>query len=264
MRAFLARVFLYGLIVSVSLFIILPLILTVIGSFSVYWGSSSFTAGWTLDWYRQALRDYGHTFAYTFLITVSTVLINSVLGTAAAYALAGNRSLWLNWLEEILTLPVAVPGIAIALALIQTHAFLRVSGLLILAGHVLVTFPLMFRTVVGALRSGSFQTLQESAACLGAGPFQTFFYVILPAIKSSVFSGAIVVFLLSMGEFNITFFLYTPLTMTMPVGMYDAYATLRIEAGSAYTVIFLVLAIPFMYILHRLNQSGALTRSGGV
>ena len=41
---------------------------------------------------------------------------------------------------------------------------------------------------------------------------------------------------LSMGEFNMTWLLHTPMTKTLPVGLADAYASLRLEVGSAYTL----------------------------
>ena len=53
----------------------------------------------------------------------------------------------------------------------------------------------------------------------------------------------------------ITFFLYTPFLMTLPVGMYEAYASLRIEVGSAFTTLFLAFAITLTYIMNRLNKT---------
>jgi len=51
---------------------------------------------------------------------------------------------------------------------------------------------------------------------------------------------------LSIGEFNITWMLHTPLTMTLPVGLADSYASMRLEVGSAYTLIFLFMIIPLL------------------
>jgi putative spermidine/putrescine transport system permease protein len=51
---------------------------------------------------------------------------------------------------------------------------------------------------------------------------------------------------LSLGEFNMTLLLHTPLTPTLPVGLADAYASLRIEVGSAYTLVFFVIIIPLL------------------
>ena len=252
------RALAYALIVLTSVFLILPLIFTVLGSFSSYWGKSMFSQGLTLDWYEYVFYYYGHTIRVTLAITLITVIVNVFLGSMSAYKLSMSKnrnSKWIKLLEEILTLPTAIPGIAIGLALAQAYAMMRQSGILILIGHIVFTFPLMFRTVTGALRSKDFQAIDECAASLGAGPIKRFFLVIFPAIRVSILAGAINVFMMSLGEFNITFFLYTPFLMTLPVGMYESYASLRIEVGSAFTTLFLVFAIPLTYFLNRINKT---------
>ncbi len=252
------KVLLYCLIVLTSVFLIAPIIFTILGSFSAYWGKSMFSKGLTLRWYEYVFYYYGHTIMLTLAITLTTVVVNVFLGSMAAYrfSMAKNRdSKWIKLIEEILTLPAAIPGIAIGLSLAQAYPAMRQSGLLILIGHIIFTFPLMFRTVTGALRSKDFRMIDECAASLGARPIQRFFRVIFPAIRVSILSGAINVFMMSLGEFNITFFLYTPFLMTLPVGMYESYASLRIEVGSAFTTLFLVFAIPLSYLLNRMNQS---------
>ena len=57
-------------------------------------------------------------------------------------------------MEEIITLPLAIPGLAIALALIITYGSFgdfRKSWLFILVGHVLYTLPFMVRSVMAVL-----------------------------------------------------------------------------------------------------------------
>ena len=246
------------LIALTSLFLIVPILISIAGSFSAYWGLTMFSRGLTLQWYRDVFRFYGHTIGFTLLITSVTVIVNIFIGSMMAYkmAMARNRaSRWIKLAEEILTMPAAIPGIAIGIALAQAFAAMRSSGLLIFLGHIIFTFPLMFRAVTGALRSRDFRSIEECAASLGAGPITRFFGVIFPAIRTSVLSGAINVFMLSLGEFNITFFLYTPFLMTLPVGMYESYASLRIEVGSAFTTLFLLIAIPLTYFMNRLNKT---------
>lgn len=252
------KVLAFVLILLTSAFLIVPIIFTVLGSFSAYWGQTMFSRGLTMRWYEYVFYYYGHTIKITLLISAVTVVVNTILGSMAAYkvCMAKNaHSKWIKFFEEILTLPTAIPGIAIGLALAQAYTVMRQSGILILIGHIVFTFPLIFRTVTGALRSTNFRAVDEAAASLGAGPIRRFFTVIFPAIRVSVLSGAINVLLLSLGEFNITFFLYTPFLMTLPVGMYESYASLRIEVGSAFTTLFLVLAIPLSLLLNRLNKS---------
>ena len=51
---------------------------------------------------------------------------------------------------------------------------------------------------------------------------------------------------LSLGEFNMSLLLHTPLTQTLPVGLADTYASLRLEVGSAYTLVFFIIIIPLL------------------
>ena len=99
----------YLLILTVSAFIILPILFTIIGSFSEYWGTRMFSRGWTLKWYGEVFRYYGNTISFTFIISLLTVLINIVLGTMTAYRLSQSTSRWTKLAEEILTLPLAIP-----------------------------------------------------------------------------------------------------------------------------------------------------------
>ena len=60
------------------------------------------------------------------------------------------------------------------------------------------------------------------------------------------------VFTLSIGEFNLTWMLHTPLTRTLPVGLADSYASMRLEVGSAYTLVFLAVILPVLWVLQAL------------
>jgi putative spermidine/putrescine transport system permease protein len=88
--------------------------------------------------------------------------------------------------------------------------------------------------------------LEEAAASLGAGLLQRFFGIVIPNAFSGILAGALMVVTLSIGEFNITWMLHTPLTMTLPVGLADSYASMRLEVGSAYTLIFFLMIIPLL------------------
>src|SRR5690606_20817839 len=54
------------------------------------------------------------------------------------------------------------------------------------------------------------------------------------------------------GAFNLTWMLHTPLTRTLPVGLADSYASMRIGVGSAYTLIFLVVIMAALWELQAL------------
>ena len=43
--------------------------------------------------------------------------------------------------------------------------------------------------------------------------------------------------------------LHTPLTRTLPVGLADSYASMRIEIGSAYTMVFFIVVLPLLWLM---------------
>ena len=72
--------------------------------------------------------------------------------------------------------------------------------------------------------------------------------------RGGILAGALMVTALSIGEFNMTLLLSTPHTMTLPVGLADSYASMRLEVGSAFTLVFLVLLVPPLVALQALAE----------
>jgi putative spermidine/putrescine transport system ATP-binding protein len=88
--------------------------------------------------------------------------------------------------------------------------------------------------------------LEEGAASLGAAFWHRFFQIVVPNAMPGILAGSLMVFTLSIGEFNLTWMLHTPLTKTLPVGLADSYASMRLEIGSAYTIVFFLMIIPLL------------------
>jgi putative spermidine/putrescine transport system permease protein len=206
-------------------------------------------SGLTLRWVGEVWTLYADTIWRSIFIALVTLAVTLVLGIPAAYALARAQSRWTRWIEELLTLPIAVPGLATALGLIllygQWREF-RASWAFIVVGHVLFTLPFMVRSVLAVMLAVDLRTLEEAAASLGASFRERFFSVVLPNVRPGILAGSLMVVTLSMGEFNLTWMLHTPLTKTLPVGLADSYASMRLEIGSAYTLIFLMMIVPLL------------------
>jgi putative spermidine/putrescine transport system permease protein len=233
----------------VAVFMLAPIALSVLaGLVNNY--SAGLKSGLTLRWLVEVWEVYGGTVAASLLLALLCVLGNLLLGIPCAYALARSRSRIAGVFEELLTLPVAVPGLATALALILAYGQIsgfRQSFAFILVGHMVFTLPFMVRTVSAAFRRPELHSLEEAARSLGAGFMQRFLGVLLPAVLPAVVAGCLMVFTLSVGEFNLTWMLHTPLTRTLPVGLADSYASMRLEIGSAYTLVFLLVILPVLW-----------------
>ncbi|MBM3567400.1 MAG: ABC transporter permease [Alphaproteobacteria bacterium] len=245
-----------GFTLVVCAFLIVPVILSMLAGLTANY-LSGVQSGLTLRWVGEVWSGYRETIFLSIGISLCCLAGTLVLGVPAAYVLAKRQSALSRAIEELLVMPVAVPGLATALALIVTYgaagAF-RTSWSFILVGHVLFTLPFMVRSVLAVLSAIDLKTLEEGAASLGAGFAQRFFHIVLPNCRSGILAGSLMVVTLSMGEFNMTWLLHTPLTKTLPVGLADAYASLRLEIGSAYTLVFFLMIVPLLLALQALTR----------
>lgn len=236
-------------------FLVVPVVMSVMAGLTVNYfrGVSS---GLTLRWLAQVWTQYHGSVLLSLEIAAATLVITLITGVPAAYALARSKTRLARLVEELLVLPIALPGLASALALIVVYggftAF-RMSIAFIVVGHVVFTLPFMVRAVAAVAASADLRTLEEGAASLGATFVQRFFTVVLPNLRPGIVAGALAVVTLSVGEFNLTWMLHTPETKTLPVGLADTYASLRIEIGSAYTILFFAMTMPLLVAMQRFS-----------
>ena len=240
-----------GLTLAVCAFLMVPVVLSILAGLTADY-FVGLESGLTLRWLAEVWSGYRHTIFLSLGLALACLVVVVILGVPTAYVLAKRQSALTRAIEELLVIPVAVPGIATALALIVTYGGVRgfrTSWTFILVGHVLFTMPFMVRSVLAVLSTIDLQALEESAASLGAGFWQRFRDIVLPNCRGGIVAGSLMVVTLSMGEFNMTLLLHTPLTMTLPVGLANAYAALRLEIGSAYTLVFLLMCVPLLLAL---------------
>jgi putative spermidine/putrescine transport system permease protein len=250
-----------ALTVLTCLFLIVPIGMSIMAGVTENY-FIGIRSGVTLRWVGEVWSLYRETIFLSMQVALATLAVTLVVGVPLGYVLARSDSRWVRALEEALVLPVAMPGLATGLALVLafgTFREFRSSWVFILVGHVLFTLPFMARSVAAVLSSINLPVLEEAAASLGAGFMKRFFTIVVPNARSGVLAGALMVVTLSMGEFNITWMLHTPLTKTLPVGLADSYASMRLEIGSAYTLVFLLMIVPLLIAMQWLAARGTRT-----
>jgi putative spermidine/putrescine transport system permease protein len=242
----------------VAAFLIVPAVLSMMAGVTVNY-FRGIESGVTLQWVIQVWQLYSDTIFRSLLIAIATLGVTLIAGVPAAYALHLRNDRFSRTIEEMITLPLAIPGLAIALALLLTYGEFgdfRRSWLFILVGHVIFTLPFMVRSVLAVFGATDIKTLDEGAASLGALPWRRFTDVIVPNARPGILAGSLMVVTLSLGEFNLTWMLHTPLTKTLPVGLADSYASMRLEVASAYTLVFFVMIVPLLVAMQIFAEHG--------
>jgi molybdate transport system permease protein len=177
------------------------------------------------------------------VVTLKTSLVAQLLivafGTPAAFLLASRRfpghSLAVTLVELPLVLPPAVAGIGLLAAfgrLGLLGSSLSTLGISLPFTQAAVTMavayvasPLYIRQAIAAFEATD-PNLAAASRTLGAGPFRTFFRVVLPLARGGLIAGLALSFARGLGEFGATIMFAGSLqkvTQTLPLAIYAQF-----------------------------------------
>ena len=212
--------------------------------------------GFTLDWYIKLFQnEYILEAAWnTLVLAVVSTAIATVLGTLLAIGL--DRFPWGRKtdtvLDIILHIPVVIPDIILAAALVVAFGLLRLlSGIFepglfnMIIGH--ITFQIAFVTLVVRSRlAGLGRDMEEAARDLFASTPYLLRRVTIPLLLPGIVAGAMLAFTLSLDDFVISFFTAGPDSVTLPLYIYAAVrrgVSPQIHALSTLVILITVILI---------------------
>ena len=210
------------LILLLALFIMAPIIVVVVTSFSLREVPEFPPSAWSLRWYAHALdQPIFTTSAWNsaWLAMVATLLATP-LALAVAYVIVRYRFPGRDALQTFMLAPLIVPSIVIGLAILLSFATLglRDVGLRLVGAHVLITFPYLVRTIIASLTRLD-PMLEEAARTLGAAPWRTFLLITLPLIRPGIIAGVLFALIVSFDNVSLSLFLASARMNTLPLAI---------------------------------------------
>jgi ABC-type sulfate transport system permease component len=97
-------------------------------------------------------------------------------------------------------------------------------------------------------------TYEEAAYTIGASRWQTFWHVILPGLRGGLFSGTLLTFAHSLGEFGATVMVSGNLrlrTQTAPLYIFAQFEAGNIASANAVAAVLAVLSFAIFFVLLR-------------
>jgi len=213
-----------GLLVA---FVVVPITMPVIFSFSVYW-QDILPEGFTLRWYEKFLAKPATSRSLTVSLVVasSAVLLNLLIAVPAGYAISRMKGRVRAVTTAIArVLPLVLPPVIVGTALLLAFSGppLALSGTIwmVIIAHTLLGFPFMIRNTLASFDTLDIDTLSEAAASLGAHLWQRLRWVIVPNVLPGILSGALLVFAISIGEFEVTSMVAGFEAQTLPLQLFQ-------------------------------------------
>ena len=235
----------------ILLFLFAPIIILLAFSFNESKSLSVFS-GFSLYWYRELFRDTETLKAVrnTLLLAVSSSLIATVMGTAAAVGIHRLRNRYLRLaLDTVTDIPMINPDIITGISLMLMFVFVgRLFGaatslnfFTMLIAHITFSLPYVILQVLPKLQQMD-KALPEAAMDLGCTPLRAFLKVEIPEILPGIVTGLIMAFTLSLDDFVISYFTAGNGFQTLPIRIYNmTKKTVTPKMYALATIIFFVI-----------------------
>lgn len=202
----LRRVSLLTLVILVYLFLYVPLVVLLIFSFN----SKQFPSPWTsftLDWYRKLFRSLylWKAFGNSLIIALCATGLSLFSGVGIVFYAAGGGRVgrWLGLFYGSLIIPETV----LAVSLLSFFSMIKIPlGIItLIVAHTILGIGFVVPIVYARYKEMDL-ILIEASKDLGATPIQTFFRVILPLLKPTLITTALLVFIISFDDFILSYF----------------------------------------------------------
>ena len=197
-------------------------------------------------------------------LALITTIILLVIGIPVAYWLSGKSTMPKILVEALITMPLVLPpsvlGFYLLLAFSPNNGFgkwllnhlnlqlvFSFEGLIL--ASVIYSLPFMISPVKSAF--GHLPgNLAQAAYTMGKTRWQTFIYILLPNIKASVYTAAVLTFAHTLGEFGVVLMIggnIPGVTKVASIAIYDSVETMDYTSANHYALI--LFAITFTMVL---------------
>jgi len=237
---------------SLYCFLYLPLFVLVLFSFN----DNSFTCSWssfTTRWYYElfASTEVWYALKNSFLIATSSVILSLTLGSSLIFF--GSRHI----VRRLLLLfygSLAMPEIVLAVGLLSLFSLLTIplGATTLIVGHTLLGLGYVIPILHGRFIELD-ESLIEASYDLGATQRQTFFFVVLPLLMPALISSGLLVFIISLDDFIISFFCAGASVQTLPLYIFAVIRTGASPMINALSTIMLIFSSFFVLLFSFLH-----------
>ena len=211
----------------------------------------------TFDWYARlfASRELLRSAQNSLIVAAGSSFAATALGTMIALLMARYQFRAKKFLVALAVLPLIVPYVVLAVALLLLFAAFNINRSLwtVGIGHTVVALPYALLIVVARL-AGFDPNLEDAAMDLGASYLTTLRRVVLPSIFPAVVSAWLVTFTVSFDEFALALFL-AGTAPTFPVYLFSQlrFAN-RLPIMIALAVLLMIGTLTLAFIAERVRR----------
>lgn len=240
------------------MYLIAPICIAILMSFTDGATLSFPPKGYSLRWYEALFDPIRsepiHTAAMNSIsIATLTVMGAFLVAVPAAFGMSRLSRKTAMTLEPVLLSPLVLPSLVYSLAALMVISNLGSSPSFgyVVAGHIVVFAPLMYRTTLAVAQQIE-PSQEEASTTLGASRLRTFYRITLPALVPGALAGGFLVFMQSMDNVSVTLFLADPNTTVLPLRMFAMIEESLDPRVAAISGLLIAATLVLLFVVHRL------------
>ena len=240
----------FGYCLLVLLISLIPLFVIAVASFCRASGPV-LHAQFSLENYVKVLA-YGRPVLNSLFLSTVATIVCVIISLFVAYVLVRKKSFLNPVLDTLFMLPYAIAGVILGIGLIV--AFNK-PPLLLAGTWMILVISYFIRKTPATLRSASsilYQigtSVEEASINLGVSPLRTFFKITLRLMAPALIPGAILTWIMVMGELSSTIVLYYGPWSTITIEIFEAILSGDIGPACAFSVILVIsVLIPVLIV----------------
>jgi len=214
--------------------------------------------GLTLDWYEKLFASEAllRSARNSLVVALGSSLTATLMGTMVSLLMMRYQFRSKGLLVAMAVLPLIVPYIVLAVALLLLFSILNIDRSLLTVGvaHTVVALPYVL-LIVGARLAGFDANIEEAAMDLGADYPTTLRRIVIPMIAPAMVSAWLTAFTVSFDEFALALFL-AGTQPTFPVYLYGQlrFAS-RLPIMIALAVLMMIGTLALVLIAERVRRA---------
>lgn len=224
--ALLYKLFVYGFGTLCVIYLVAPIVIALMMSFTSGQTLKYPPQGFSLRWYEALLDPVRsateQTAAWNSLKIAGLAVLGALLfAVPATIGMTRMKHRSVSTIKPLLLAPLVLPSLVYGLAALIVANFIgfQPSLWLTVIGHVVVFGPLMYRAA-SVVAQGINPSLAEASTTMGASWFMTLRRVTLPLLLPGILAGAFLVFIQSLDNVSVSLFLADAKTTVLPLRMF--------------------------------------------
>ena len=227
-------------------------------------------AGWGNPGYNK-MEIFYNTLLLTFKLATLTTLILFIIGLPLAYALSYHSFKGKIILETLLNTPLILPPTVFGFyflllfgqegligklikKLISVDILFTFEGILI--ASVIYNIPFMIQPLQTGFKSIN-KSIIEVSYTLGKSKLTTLFKIILPNMKTAIFTALVLTFAHTIGEFGVVLMVGGSIpneTLVASIAIYQEVENLNYDVANKYALVLFLISFSMLLALNLVNK----------